>query len=81
MRTRCCFSVLRSTIRRPTGTIMAPPAPCSTRATVNSHSVPLAAQTTEASVNATIAQANTMRAPNRSATQPLAGMNTATVSR
>ena len=81
MRTKCCFSVLRSTISRPTGTIMAPPMPCSTRAAVNCHNVPLAAQSTDDSVNATMAEANTVRAPNRSVTQPLAGMNTATVSR
>src|SRR5215468_861476 len=81
MRTKCCFSVLRSTISRPTGTIMAPPIPCRTRAAVNCQSVPLAAHSTEESVNVTIAQANTVRAPNRSVTQPLAGMNTATVSR
>ena len=55
--------------------------PWSTRAAVNCHSVPLAAHSTEESVNVTIAEANTVRAPNRSVTQPLAGMNTATVRR
>ena len=60
---------------------MAPPIPCSTRAAVNAHSDPLAAHSTDATVNVTMAEANTDRAPNRSVTQPLAGMKTATVRR
>src|SRR6202034_1817718 len=35
-RNRCCFSVLRKTTNRPTGTIMAPPLPWITRAVTNS---------------------------------------------
>src|SRR5215831_526818 len=81
MRTKCCFSVVGDTMSRTTGTIMAPPMPWNTRAAVNCHSVPLAEHSTDDNVNATIAEANTVRAPNRSVTQPLAGMNTATVSR
>jgi hypothetical protein len=79
-RIRSCFSVLRSTMRRPTGTIIAPPTPCRMRAAVNVASVLLTAQAIEATRNIAIAEANTARAPNRSVTQPLAGMNTATVS-
>ncbi len=41
----------------------------------------LAAHPTEASVKTAIADANTGRGPNRSATHPLAGMRTATVTR
>ncbi len=37
---KLCFSVVRSTTRRPTGTIIAPPMPCTMRAAVNSH-IPL----------------------------------------
>jgi hypothetical protein len=46
---------------------------------VKASSVPLAAQRTEAMVKVAIAEAKTRRAPNRSVTQPLAGMKTATV--
>ena len=48
---------------------------------MNAASVPLAAQRIEAMVKVAIAEANTTRAPNRSVTQPLAGMKTATVRR
>ena len=41
----------------------------------------LTAQPTEASVKIAIAAQNTGRAPNRSATHPLAGIRTATVTR
>jgi hypothetical protein len=80
-RIRSCFSVLRSTMRRPTGTIIAPPMPWTMRAAVNARRLPLAAQRIEAMVKVAIAEPNTTRAPNRSVTQPLAGMKTATVSR
>ena len=73
--------MLRSTTSRPTGTIMAPPMPCRMRAAVKLHRLSLAAHRAEARVKTTIAAAKTERAPNRSATQPLAGMNTASVSR
>src|SRR5262249_61377574 len=80
-RTRSCFWVLRSTTRRPTGTIIAPPTPWRIRAAVNAGRLVLAAHTTEATVKVAIAEANTVRAPNRSVSQPLAGMKTATVRR
>ena len=78
---RFCFSVERSTVSRPTGTIIAPPHPCRMRASTNSGKVVQSAQSAEARVNRMIAPANTRRAPNRSATQPLAGISTARVSR
>ena len=75
------FSVVRSTASRPTGTIIAPPSPCSTRAATNGHSPSHSPHSIEAAVKMAIAAANTSRVPYRSATQPLSGMNTARVSR
>ena len=75
------LAVLRSTINRPTGTIIAPPMPWNTRATVSTPSVGATAQPMDATVNTAIARENTPRAPYRSLSQPLAGMSTATVSR
>ena len=73
--------VTRSRINRPTGTIIAPAIPCSTRISVNWTSVCDNPHSSDATVNAPNADANTVRAPARSATQPLTGINTATVSR
>lgn len=73
--------VTRSTASRPTGTISAPPTPCSTRAATSSGRVGLSAQSSEASVNTAIAVAKTRRTPKRSLSQPEAGISTATVSR
>ena len=73
-------SVLRTTIMRPTGTISAPPIPCSTRAAVKEARPVAEPHSTEATVKITMALANTLRDPRRSATQPLTGMNTASVS-
>ena len=78
---RSDLAVVRSTISRPTGTIIAPPMPWNTRATVSTPSVGATAQPMEASVNRAIASEKTARAPNRSVSQPLAGISTATVSR
>ena len=61
-------STLRSSTSRPTGIIIAPPAPCSSRARTSSGNVGAAAQNIELSVNTKIASANTVRAPKRSAT-------------
>ena len=52
-----------STMVRPTGTIIAPPAPCSTRIAMSIPRFTLAAQPTEASVNTAIAVRNTTRFP------------------
>ncbi len=77
---RSFFSVLRSTTRRPTGTIIEPPIPCRTRAAVNCHRRELKPQSMEESVNMAMARQNIVRAPKRSAIHPLMGMKTASVS-
>jgi hypothetical protein len=79
--TSLCLSVERTTTSRPTGVIMAPPMPCTMRATTKPASEFAKAQPFEPSTKIPIAVENTVRAPNRSATQPLAGMNTASESR
>ncbi|MET3249090.1 hypothetical protein ABIE53_005900 [Burkholderia sp. OAS925] len=74
------FSVLRTTMSRPTGTIIAPPMPCSRRAAVNSATFCDSPHSTDATVNTPIALKNTVREPQRSAIQPLAGMKMASAS-
>ena len=81
VRTSCERSTLRNRTSRPTGTIMAPPKPCSTRAAVSSMALSLRPHRTEPKVNSAIAARKTVRPPNRSAAQPLTGMKTATLSR
>ena len=73
--------VARSSTSRPTGTIIAPPAPCRMRAAIRNPSVSARPHNTDPTVNTASAARNTERLPNRSAIQPLAGMNTATESR
>jgi hypothetical protein len=75
------FGTVRSSTRRPTGTIIAPPIPCRKRAATIASSESLAAQPIEPSRNTPIAVMKVGRAPKRSATQPLTGMNTASASR
>jgi len=79
--TSSLFGTVRSNTRRPTGTIIAPPMPCKNRVATSMPSEPLAAQPIEPSRNTAIADMNVVRAPKRSATQPLTGMNTASDSR
>ena len=79
--TSSAFGVVRSTTRRPTGTIMAPPTPCSARASTSCSSDCDSAQAIEPVVNTKIAVANTLRAPKRSASQPESGRNTPSESR
>ncbi len=74
------LAVVRSTTSRPTGTISAPPAPWSTRATVSIGRLVATAQPTEARVKIATAVVKIRRAPKRSVSQPLIGMSTATVS-
>ena len=81
MRNSCVGSVRRITSMRPTGDIIAPPIPCSTRAAVNWVRSCAMPQSTEAMVKRAIAQANTVREPKRSDSQALAGMKIATVIR
>ena len=73
--------MLRTMIKRPTGVIMAPPAPWTMRASTNSWSECEAAQPIEPSTKTPIAARNTLRVPNRSAVQPLAGMQIASDNR
>jgi hypothetical protein len=75
------LAIVFSTIRRPTGTIIAPPKPCRIRAATNSGSEFENPQNTEPIVKMMIAARKTVRAPNRSAIQPLIGMKTARLSR
>ncbi len=79
--TSSCFGTVRSSTSRPTGTIMAPPMPCRIRASTSTPSEFAWPQAIEPRVNTTMAARNTVRVPNRSAIQPLAGMNTARLSR
>lgn len=78
---RLALGMRRSKMMRPTGTIMAPAAPWTTRAATSWPRVPLAAQAMDPRVNSAMAARNTARAPNRSAAQPLMGTNTAVASR
>ena len=71
----------RSSTSRPTGTIIAPPSPCSMRAATSCHREPLSPHRIEPGRNTTMAPRNTCLAPYRSATQPLIGMNTARLNR
>src|SRR4051812_21757894 len=79
--TSALLSMERSKTRRPTGVIIAPPAPCTIRAITKWVTEEDSAQPIEPAMNTAIAIENTARAPNRSAVQPLAGMNTASDSR
>ena len=81
MLTRSRLSVVRSTTSRPTGTIIAPPTPCTTRAAVNSQSVFDNPHRTEAAVKSAIALKKIVFEPKRSDIQPLEGMKIASVSR
>ena len=75
------LSTLRTRIRRATGVIMAPPMPSTMRATTKWASDCDSAQPIEPSMNTAMAARNTVRAPKRSAVQPLTGMKTASESR
>ena len=79
-RTSSDLAVVRSTTSRPTGTIIAPPTPCRTRVATSVGRSTAAAQPSEARVKMAMAIMKIRRAPNRSASQPLIGMNTARVS-
>src|SRR5579862_6961633 len=79
--TSALLSIERSSTSRPTGVIIAPPAPCRMRAMTSSVTEEDSAQPIEPTMKTATAIENTMRAPKRSAVQPLAGMNTASDSR
>ena len=71
----------RSRTRRPTGIIMAPPRPWKARAMTKSGRLGAWAHSTEPSMKTAMAAEKTVRAPNLSATLPLAGMKIARLSR
>ncbi len=75
--TRSFFSVERSSTRLPTGVIRVAVSACSTRAAMNSGRFWLKPQSAEAAAKPTIAPANTLRAPSRSATQVETGRKAA----
>src|SRR6201990_1885808 len=79
--TSALLSTERSSTSRPTGVIIAPPNPCRMRAMTKSVTDDDSAQPIEPTMNTATATLNTVRAPNRSAVQPEAGMNTASDSR
>ena len=68
---------VRTSVSRPTGTIIAPPKPCRTRQATSRWMLFEMPQSNEPSVNVPMAHAKTRRVPKRSAIQPLMGMNTA----
>ena len=75
------FGTVRRMTRRPTGTIMAPPMPWTMRNRTKSSSEWAKPHAAEPMVNTTIAARKMVRAPKRSASQPLKGMNTASDNR
>src|SRR4051812_7854457 len=79
--TSALLSIERSSTSRPTGVIIAPPTPCTMRAMTKWVTEEDNAQPTDPTMKTAMARLNTMRAPKRSAVQPLAGMNTASDSR
>ena len=68
---------VRTSVSRPTGTIIAPPQPCRMREATSRWMLLERPHRHDPSVNRPMAEANTRRVPNRSAIQPLTGMKTA----
>src|SRR3954454_20481569 len=79
--TRAARGKLRNSTRRPTGVIIAPPNPCTTRIAISTGRLSAMPHSAEPPAKISTAAQNTRRAPNRSAIQPLTGMNTAKLSR
>lgn len=79
--TRWRRSTVRSRISRPSGAIIAPPAPCSTRAATMVGRLSASEHRIEPPTNTQIDAPNTRRRPKRSAIAPLAGISTASASR
>ena len=74
------FAKVRTMVRRPTGSIMAPPQPCRIRQATSRWMLVEMPHRKEPSVNIPMADAKTRRVPKRLATQPEIGMNTARLS-
>ena len=79
-RTSSDLSNVRTIVRRPTGTISAPPMPCRMRQATSTWMFVERPQRSDPSVKRPIADAKTRRVPNRSAIHPLTGMKTARLS-
>lgn len=79
--TRWRRSTVRSRISRPSGAIIAPPAPCSTRAATMVGRLSASEHRMEPPMNTQMEALNTRRSPKRSAIAPLAGISTASASR
>src|SRR3984885_10618186 len=71
----------RNIIAIPTGISSPPPAPCTARNTTSSGSDVATPHSADAAVNSPMAASTTLRAPNRSPTQPDTGITTASVTR
>ena len=71
------FAKVRTSVSRPTGSIMAPPQPCRMRHATRRWMFVQTPHKNEPSVKTPMAEANTRRVPKRLAIQPLMGMNTA----
>ncbi len=80
-RIRSAFGTERSMTKRPTGDIIAPPMPWIMREMTNSQRLFERPHRIEPSMNTPIAARNTVRAPKRSAIQPLKGMKIERLSR
>lgn len=77
-RRKSARATVLSTASRPTGSNIAPPMPCTTRAATSCGNCCAAAHSNEPSVNTMIAARKVRRVPKRSAIHPEAGMNIAT---
>ena len=75
------FATPRSSSNRPTGTIMAPPSPCSTRKATSSPSPCARPHSSDEQTKTTIASMKTRFAPKRSAIQAEKGMKTVSATR
>ena len=76
-RTSSDLEKVRTMVRRPTGTIRAPPIPCRIRQPTRTWMFVERPQRSDPRVKRAIAEANTRRVPKRSAIHPLTGMKTA----
>src|SRR5215212_1462127 len=79
--TSALLSIERSSTRRPTGVIIAPPMPCTIRAITKWVTEVDSAHPIEPAMKTATARLNTIRAPKRSAVHPLAGIKTASDNR
>ena len=79
-RTSSDLGKARTMVRRPTGSMSAPPMPCRMRQATRTWIFQDRPQSNEPRLKTPIALENTRRVPKRLAVQPLTGMNTARLS-